>query len=325
MEKPFQGFRTFIKSPIGVLGENMADNKFGILGIPFDGATSNRPGARFGPAAIREASLMLTDGSHPQYMNRVQNTTLDFGDIPVSNTDVSRSLDQITEAVDLFNVMNVLSEDSSTSRKHLVTLGGDHTITLGVLRSMYKKYGKLDVIHFDAHCDTWPDHFGDKLGHGTWVKNAIEEGLVDPQGFVSIGIRSPADDQDRAYLANAGGLTIDADMVHVHGVEKITDRIYHQMSRSSDTFLRVGKRPCYLSFDIDAIDPSQAPGTGTPEIAGLTTVQIKQLLAAMSSFNWVGMDVVEVCPQYDVSQITSLTAATIAWQYMSAVLYHKGK
>lgn len=301
MQKPFQGFRTFLKAPI-----EDETRPITVLGIPFDCATSNRPGARFGPAAIREASLMLTDGEHPVHGINPCNFVTDIGDIPVSNTDTAKSLIQIES----FLSSNKFTNDKS---RQLITMGGDHTITLAILRHLRTLHGEpLGVIHFDAHCDTWDDHFGDPLGHGTWVKNAIEEGLVETNAFTSIGIRSAADRDARDYLYQHGGRTISPETFYGHYTPRsLIDYL--------EPFYK--NRLTYISFDIDCLDPAYAPGTGTPEMGGMSSLDIKMIFnsLARSSFNFVGMDVVEVSPPYDHAQLTSLAAATLAWTYAAMV------
>ncbi|RYD48522.1 MAG: agmatinase, partial [Verrucomicrobiaceae bacterium] len=193
MEKPFQGLATFLKAPVGDL-----TRPIGVLGVPFDLATSNRAGARGGPNAIRKASMMLTDGMHPLFGIDPSTMITDLGDVPVSNIDLTRSMDQITNAVEEHGY-------GITPRRRLLAMGGDHTITTGILRALAPKNPDLFVLHLDAHCDTWPDHFGEPMGHGTWVRNVIDERLVTPHNFLQVGIRSPVDPETRDWLPMRGG------------------------------------------------------------------------------------------------------------------------
>jgi len=291
MLMPFQQMSTFC----GVGSDLLLHRPFGIIGLPVDGATTNRGGARHGPNAIRQASLMLTDGVHAAYPHDLKKYVNDFGNMALPSGNTVAMLDYI-----------VTHLDPLISNRHLVSLGGDHSITLGILRSLYKKYGPIGVIHFDAHCDTWTDHFGEKYGHGTWMYNAIEEGLVDPTLTTSIGVRSPSDAISRTYLKSKGGKTLSArDAMATHPIQLI-----NQLNLNH-------KKPMYLSLDIDCLDPAYAPGTGTPEIGGLSTMWLSTFLDNLQELNWIGMDCVEVAPAYDHSEITSLAAATFCWQYLS--------
>jgi len=305
MEKPFQGLRTFLKATTDV--SNLKD-KLCVVGIPFDCATTNRPGARFGPAGVRDASLMLTDGVHPLWNIDPTRHLVDLGDIPVSNTNISKSLEQITGFLDHYVY-------GATDQRQSLCIGGDHAVTLGILRSVAKRHGPLAMIHFDAHSDTSIDHMGDPVGHGTWLRNAIDEGLVNPEKTISIGVRAPGGETSRHYLAERGGRTISARDAMRGDFKKL-------MFECWDI---IGETPTYLSLDIDSLDPSMAPGTGTPEIAGLTTAWVLDAMEEMGelSFNWAGMDVVEVAPAYDNSQITALAAATFAWTYACMIAKDK--
>jgi agmatinase len=293
-ERPYVGFRTFCKVSTDI------DKPYAIVGFPTDSATSFRPGARFGPSAIREASMMLTDGQHPRCEIKLEDYLFDAGDIDISGNNTQVMLAQVE------GTANKLLEMG----KKPVFLGGDHTITLGILRSMSKRYGPVAVLHFDAHCDTWNTHYGDPYGHGTWLYNAIEEGLVDPTKVVSIGIRSPVDPATRDYLADRGGTTISASYAQ-HYLHDVVDTIQN----------RIGNSPIYLTFDIDALDPAHAPGTGTPEIGGLSSMWAMQCMEFLGGMNWIGMDLVEVAPAYDHSGITALAGATLVWQYLNMVIW----
>lgn len=281
-----------------------------VVGACWDSATTYRSGARMGPGSIRSASRMLTDGVHELFPVDLNPHVSDAGNWNLSTGNTFIVLNQITQSH-----TNMIKQG-----QHVVTLGGDHLITLGVLRSLHNHVGPLSVIHFDAHCDTWSDHFGEPYGHGTWLRNAIKEGLVDASQVVSVGLRSPVDSETKAWLTQQGGTNWSArTAANLRPV---------QMSRSIQNMLNKNL-PVYLSLDIDCLDPAHAPGTGTPEIGGLTSMWLSEVLdhVFQSQLQWVGMDVVEVAPAYDQSEITALAAATFVWQYLSMMsfkLSHSG-
>jgi agmatinase len=270
-----------------------ADAAICVAGIPFDLGTSNRPGARFGPAAIRQASRMLVDGDHPASWAEMERLDLaDVGDFRIVHGDIPATLAKI--------------EEQAAPLKHLVSLGGDHTITLPLLRALSRRRGTLGLVHFDGHVDTWPESFGLVWGHGSPFYHAIEEGLVDPRHMIQIGIRSPLHRDIFDWTVGKGVTIASAEEVHETGPQAVAERIRAVL----------GDRPSYLSFDIDALDPAFAPGTGTPEVGGLATWQARAILRRLAGLHFAGMDVVEVSPHYDVAEITALAAATIAWDYI---------
>jgi agmatinase len=265
-----------------------------VAGIPFDLGTSNRPGARFGPAAIRQASRMLLDGDHPvSWREPAHFDIADIGDFQIAHGDIPQTLAQITEQAEKL--------------RHLAALGGDHTITLALLRALAKRTGPLALVHFDAHVDTWPESFGLAYGHGSPFYHAIEEGLVEPHHMVQIGIRSPMHRDVFDWTIGKGVTIFFAEEVHERGPAAVAERVREI----------VGDVPAYLSFDVDALDPAFAPGTGTPEIGGLASWQARAILRRLAGLGFVGMDVVEVSPPYDVAEITALAAATVAWDYLA--------
>lgn len=280
--------------PPSFLGTQTAPAKAAVqvAGIPLDIGVTNRPGTRFGPQAIRHASRMLTDGINPQgWVAPVP--FADIGDFDLALGDIPASLRLI--------------EEQAARWPHLVTLGGEHTITLPLLRALKKRTGQpVGLVHFDAHIDTWPDNFGQVFGHGSVFYHAIREGLVDPTKMIQIGIRSPVQREVWDWTVGQGVQIISGEQAQEMGPAAIAEAIRR----------RLGPAPAYLSFDIDALDPSMAPGTGTPEIGGLLSWQAMAVLKRLGGLNFVGMDVVEVAPAYDVAEITSLAAATLAWQYL---------
>ncbi len=264
-----------------------------IAGIPLDLGTTTRSGARFGPGAIRQASRMLVDGEHPQHwVDPTKLPLADIGDFAIALGDLVGSL--------------ALIEEQAHRIEHLVALGGDHSITLPLLRALAKKRGAPALVHFDAHVDTWPDSFGQTYGHGSVFYHAIEEGLVDPRRMIQIGIRSPVPREVHDWTRARGVVTITAQDVHETGPATIAGRICEV----------VADAPAYLSIDIDALDPAFAPGTGTPEIGGLASWQVQAMLRRLQGLRFVGMDLVEVAPAYDVAEITALAGATMVWEYL---------
>lgn len=253
-----------------------AQKPFAIAGIPYDGAVTNRPGARFAPAAIRAASQMLCDGIHPYFDVSPYDFIYDLGDLATPNTDLTAMRASLAEQI-----------PAMLAQYHMCWLGGDHSITLALLRAYRDWAGQpLAVLHFDAHCDTWEDHFGEPSGHGTWVYEAIQEGLVDPECFVQVGIRSAGVRESREYVRDQGGVIFTArDLRGLESEGQLAEIIETIRERLSAKGL-----PVYLTLDIDCLDPAFAPGTGTPEVAGLTTNQVFTLLEATADLNWVGMD-----------------------------------
>ncbi len=264
-----------------------------IAGIPLDLGTTNRSGARFGPAAIRQASRMLTDGEHPEtFVNPAALALADIGDFDIALGDLLGSLKLI--------------EAQAREIDHLVALGGDHGITLPLLRAFKARRGPPALVHFDAHVDTWPESFGQDYAHGSVFYHAINEGLVQPRRMVQIGIRSPLERGVYDWTLAQGVNIISAQQVHEAGAAATAKRIREI----------VGDAEVYLSFDIDALDPAFAPGTGTPEIGGLASWQAQAILRRLDELNFIGMDVVEVAPPYDTAEITALAGATMAWEYL---------
>ncbi|HPX89757.1 MAG TPA: agmatinase [Methylophilaceae bacterium] len=279
-----------------------AHKRFAIAGVNWDGSCTNRPGARFGPSAIRHASQMLCDAIHPLFDVSPIAHVQDVGDLALPNT----SLDAMRNAL-MPQVVDLIQKQTC------VWLGGDHSITLPLLRAYHAHYQQpLACIHFDAHCDTWTDHFGEPSGHGTWVYEAITEGLVDPSCFVQIGIRSAGERAAREFVSEQGGKIYTARELR----GKDGDALNHVVEEVRTRMHNAGNPPLYLTFDIDALDPAFAPGTGTPEVGGLTTAQAMTLLEAWAGLNFVGMDLCEVSPPYDHAELTSNAAAALVWTWL---------
>ena len=261
-----------------------------VTGIPLDLATTNRPGTRFGPAGIRAASAQLSWGAvWPWGFDPTERLAIiDYGDCAF---DFGRP-EGIPAAIEA-HADGIIARDVS-----LLSLGGDHFVTLPLLRAHAKRFGPLSLIHFDAHSDTWQDEDG-RIDHGTMFYHAVREGLIVPERSVQIGIRTHNSDP-------MGFTWLDAAWVHENG----TDAVIEECSRI------VGDHPAYLTFDIDCLDPSFAPGTGTPVVGGLSTFQAQSILRGLGHINLIAMDLVEVAPVYDQADITSLAGATLALDYL---------
>jgi agmatinase len=258
-----------------------------VSGVPFDTATTNRPGTRFGPRAIRAASCQMAWArpSAWEFDPFDELAVIDYGDC-----DFDHGQPQLTPGAIEAHADEILDAGCA-----MLTLGGDHFISYPLLKAHAKKHGALSLIHFDAHSDTWPDEEVQRIDHGTMFYHAAREGLVDPARSVQIGLRTTNDDV-------MGFQVLDARHVHRHTPEQIAEQIR----------ARVGDNPVYLTFDIDCLDPAFAPGTGTPVCGGLSSHQALEILRALRGINLVGMDVVEVAPPYDHAEVTALAGATIA-------------
>lgn len=289
-----------------------APRAFGLAGLSWDGSTTNRPGARFGPRAIREASHMLCDGTHPLFETTPVGALDDLGDLPLPNTSLEPMRAELERRLPLL-----------LASRHMVWLGGDHSVTLPILRAQRAHLGRpLAVIHFDAHCDTWTDHFGEPSGHGTWVHEAMQEGLVVDACFTQIGIRSAAEAEARDYVKTRGGQIFTArDLRGRDGSAQLAGVV----AAIRERLAAHGNPPVYLSLDIDCLDPAFAPGTGTPEPGGLATSQVLTLLEDLADLDFVGMDCVEVAPAYDHAELTSYAAANFVWTYLCGRLLNRSR
>ena len=274
-----------------------------IIGVPFDAGTSYRPGARFGPQAVRQASRQLRTNYHPNYdvePFKVQQVA-DAGDITCNPFNIDEAIKQIEDgATDFLNKVG-----------SIVTIGGDHTIALPLLRAVNKKCGQpVALVHFDAHLDTWDTYFGAPYTHGTPFRRAREEGLFLDDASMHVGIRGPLYSRDDLKEdEDLGFKIIHCDDFQTQSIDQIVKRIRD----------RVGDNPLYLSIDIDVLDPAHAPGTGTPEIAGMTSREMLNVLRGLSGMNLVSADVVEVAPAYDHAELTSTAAATIVYELINII------
>jgi agmatinase len=282
--------------PSGFLGLERGDPSASvcIAGIPFDTATTNRSGARFGPQAIRQASRMLRDGAHPHsFADPTSLSLADIGNFRIALGDIAATMSIV--------------ESQARDISHLIALGGDHSVTLPLLRALAGRVGPLALVHFDAHVDTWPENFGQAYAHGSVFYHAIKEGLVDPRRMIQIGIRSPVEREVFEWTRGQGVTIVSAQEVHEAGPRAVADRVGTV----------IGGASAYLTFDIDALDPAFAPATGTPEIGGLASWQAQAILRRLGGLHFVGMDLVEVAPAYDVAEITALAGATVVWEYLA--------
>ena len=294
----FGQIATFMLLPAA---ESAAGLDVALFGVPYDGGVSYRTGARFGPRAVREQSSLIRPWNpvlkvHPFERLRVA----DCGDVDVVPISIERTHAAIERRVD----------DVLAAGARPLCVGGDHSITLPILRALARRHGPLGVVHFDAHPDTWDEYFGSKLFHGTPFRRAVEEGLIDTTRFVQVGIRGPLyGDDDFAFHAQHGIEVLRIEPIKEQGLPWAIGRL----SR-----LRGG--PLYCSFDIDALDPAYAPATGTPEVGGLTSWEALSLVRALVGTSLVGADVVEVSPPYDgPGQITALMAANLAFELLGVM------
>jgi agmatinase len=292
----FAGVSTFLRLPTH---DNPADLDVMICGAPFDGGTTFRPGARFGPRAVREASA-LSRGYHPAHgldlFDRLR--CADGGDVVCVPMSVTRTLFAIGERVSAIASADALP----------VLIGGDHTITLAPLRALHAMHGPLGLIHFDAHSDTFGPAWDIDVHHGTVFRNALEEGLLRPTDVMQIGIRGPFTAGDDLELARRSGFRI-----------VTIDEVKSDLQGVARAIAEIGRRgKCYVSFDLDAIDPAYAPGTGTPVPGGMTSYEALVLVRALAGVHMVGADVVEISPDHDHTGNTALLAASILSEILAA-------
>lgn len=302
----FCGVRTFMRLPfVEQVDEHM---DFVITGIPFDSGQSFRTGARFGPEAIRDFSILLRPYNPEQDINIFDYISgIDYGDIPIIPGYISETYKKIEEELTPVIEKGIIP----------ISLGGDHSITLGELRAIVKKHGPVALLQFDAHSDTWDSYFDQKYNHGTVFRRAIEEGLIDVSRSLQIGMRGglygPEDLQDAQDLGLGVYTTNDYKRI---GVQKMLEVIHE----------RVAKGPVFLSFDIDFLDPVYAPGTGTPEVSGASIDDALAFVRGLTNIDFVGFDLVEVLPSYDHGQITAAAAANIVYEFITLIaLAKKGK
>jgi len=291
----FAGLPSFMRLPVFT---DPAGVQIALIGVPWDGGTTNRAGARHGPREVRNQSSLMRKVHHvsqiaPYDLVRVG----DLGDAPVNPIDLLDSLKQIEDFYRRIDQAGAVP----------LSVGGDHLVTLPIFRALAKQY-PIGMVHFDAHSDTNDRYFGDnRYTHGTPFRRAIEEGLLDPKRTVQIGIRgSIYSPEDEAFAKDCGIRVIHMEEFIEQGVAQTLSEVRRV----------VGQQPTYISFDIDVLDPCFAPGTGTPEIGGMTTREAQQLIRGLAGLSLIGADVVEVSPPFDQGGITALTAATLMFELL---------
>ncbi|QNE36659.1 agmatinase [Leifsonia shinshuensis] len=270
-----------------------------VAGVPFDTGVSYRPGARFGPNHIREASRLLRPYNPALDVSPFELTQVaDAGDIAVNPFDIAEAIETVQSA----------AYDLTADGTRLVTLGGDHTISLPLLRAAAERHGPVALLHFDAHLDTWDTYFGAEFTHGTPFRRAFEEGILDTAALSHVGTRGPLygkkdlDDDHRFGF----GIVTSAD-VYRQGVDEVVAKLRD----------RIGDRPLYISIDVDVMDPAHAPGTGTPEAGGVTSRELLEIIRGFVGLNLIGADVVEVAPAYDHAELTGVAASHLAYDLVS--------
>jgi agmatinase len=277
-----------------------------IVGVPFDTGGTYRVGARFGPSAIRDQSMMLRPYNPELDVVIFEHCScVDYSDLATAPGYLPESHEMITAGA-----AAVLANEGVTP----IFLGGDHSVSLPLLRAVAGKFGRVALVHFDSHSDLWHGYFGGKDTHGTPFRRALEENLIDPARSSQVGLRgSGYDKKDVTMTESEGMLMVSGPQLHKQGVERTLEQV----------LARVGDGPAYLTFDIDFFDPVYAPGTGTPEVGGFTSAQGQQLLRGLTGINFVAYDLVEVMPSYDVGNLTALLAANIAHEFMSLAAYQR--
>ena len=302
--QPFMGIPSFMRLPVS---RELKDVDVAIMGVPFDSGTSYRSGTRFGPRKIRETSLMIWGHNSTLNVTPLKKlNVVDYGDVSVIPTSIEHTMTAITKAA---------SEVIDSGTK-LITLGGDHSIALPLLRAHVKKHGPVSLVHIDAHIDTWESEFaGSPYSHGTPFRYALQEGLIRKDEYMQIGIRGPLSGaNDYAEAKELGARTVTIHEVMEKGMKEILTEVHQRM-----------KGPVYVTVDIDAADPAYAPGTGTPEVGGLTSYQMLQLIRGLHGLDLIGFDLVEVSPPFDHADITAILASNIVFEYLSLLAIKEKK
>jgi agmatinase len=294
--QPFMGIPSFMRLPVT---RELKDVDVAILGVPFDSGTSYRSGTRFGPRKIREASLMIWGHNSTLNVTPLKKLkVVDYGDVSVIPTSIEHTMTAITKT----------ASDVIETGATLITLGGDHSIALPLLRAHAKKHGPVSLVHIDAHIDTWEAEFeAVPYSHGTPFRYALQEGLIRKGEYMQIGIRGPlSGENDYTDAKELGARIVTIHEVMEKGVKEVLKEVHERM-----------KGPVYVTVDIDSADPAYAPGTGTPEVGGLSSYQLLQLVRGLHGLNLVGFDLVEVSPPFDHGDITAILASNIVFEYLS--------
>ena len=290
----FSGIATFMRLPHVT---NPAELDIALVGIPYDGGATYRSGPRFGPRNVRAQSCMIRAWNPVLKLDPFSKWRIaDYGDLSVNPLSIEDTFQRIT---------NQLNEVLSAGARTLC-VGGDHSILLPILRSIHKQFGPVALVQFDAHNDTWGGYFGSPHSHGTPVRRAVEEGLVRPKDVVQIGLRGQLYSKD------------DFDFGKQHGFRVMSSEEFHAggIPAARKLLQALKSKPVYVTLDIDVVDPAFAPGTGTPQVGGLTSAQIIELVRALQGLKLVGCDLVEVSPPYDNGEITSLLAANLLYELL---------
>ncbi|HSE95945.1 MAG TPA: agmatinase [Methylomirabilota bacterium] len=291
----FSQVATFMRLPHHRAAANL---DVALVGIPYDGGTSYRPGARFGPREIRAQSAMIRPWNPVLRVAPFEVLKVaDYGDVDVSPVSIERTNEIVAQEVGAILAGGCIP----------ISVGGDHSIALPILRAVARHHGPVALVHFDSHPDTWDQYFGSRYFHGTMFRRAVEEGLIDPRRTFQIGIRGPLyGPDDFAFQAQHGMTVLRVEAIKTHGVEWAA-RHYAALRGTK----------VYVSFDIDVVDPAYAPGTGTPEVGGVTSYEALTLVRALTDLDLVGFDLVEVAPAYDgPGQITALLAANLLFEFV---------
>jgi agmatinase len=290
----FSGIATFMRLP-QVTDAKQLD--VALIGIPYDGGTTYRSGPRFGPRHVREQSAIIRPWNPALHLSPFERWRIaDYGDLSINPLSIEDTFQRITQQLD-----GVLQSGARTA-----CVGGDHSILLPILRSVHKRFGPVGLIQFDAHNDTWGGYFGSPHSHGTPVRRAVEEGLLRGSDVLQVGLRG------QVYSKS------DFDFGRDHGFRVVTSEEFHQggVPLVRRYLKKLAKRPVYVTLDIDVVDPAFAPGTGTPQVGGLSSAQILQLVRSLQGLHIVGCDLVEVSPPYDSGEITSLLAANLLYELL---------
>jgi agmatinase len=290
----FTGVPTFMRLP---LITDPRELEVALVGVPFDGGTTYRPGARFGPRHIREQSAIIRPWNPVLGVNPfAKRRTADFGDLPVNPLSIEDTFRRIERAV----------QPLLDGEVRCVCVGGDHSISLPLLRAVGRKHGPVSLVQFDAHNDLWDEYFGSRYSHGTPFRRAFEEGLLEDGSVLQVGLRGQVYGQE------------DFDFAREHKVKMVTVEEFHRQGIAVvQKLLRTFRgQAVYVTLDIDVADPAYAPGTGTPQVGGLTSMQILELVRALRGLRIVGCDLVEVSPPYDTGEITSLLAANLLFELL---------
>src|SRR6266571_80829 len=290
----FSGIATFMRLPSIPRAQEL---DIALIGIPYDGGATYRSGPRFGPRNVRAQSCMIRPWNPVLKVDPFSNWRVgDYGDLSVNPLSLDDTFKRITSQLD-----GVLGAGARP-----LCVGGDHSILLPILRSVHKKFGPVAVVQFDAHNDTWGGYFGSPHSHGTPVRRAVEEGLLLKGYGLQVGLRGQVYGED------------DFDFARKHGIQMVTAEEFHHsgVPLVKKLLRKFGNLPTYLTLDIDVVDPAFAPGTGTPQVGGLSSAQILELVRSLKGLNLVGCDLVEVSPPYDASEITSLLAANLMFEML---------